>query len=312
MTRLLLGLSILALSVAARAETVTVISPLGDGPATSDVVAELGLALDRALDRAPRYSRVNVQPLLPGEVRTAFGCLQFDVDCARQAGEAAESALVLWPRLVQLRDVIEVRLALVDVAGGHHRELVRYLRFGGAEGAAKTQGMTAGLGALADALFDDRAPFLAGVVAVSEDDVALDGRAVPTGRLIPAEPGRHRLKFKGIPSTELIFDLPPNEVLVLSAGGAPAGGRAETSPRRIAAWMTAGVGAAALAGATFTGARLAGTQNDYDREASLGQPNARRLRELAERGDNEALATNVLIISGAVAVGVAIYLFASE
>ncbi|MCB9539042.1 MAG: hypothetical protein H6704_22670 [Myxococcales bacterium] len=311
MTRLLIGLSILAAAVAARAETVTVISPLGDGPATADAVAELGLALDRALDRAPRYARVNAQPLLPGEVRTAFGCLQFDADCARQAGEAAESALVLWPRLVQLRDVIEVRLALVDVGGGNHRELVRYLRLGGAEGPAQVRGMVAGLGALADALFDDRPAFEAGVVAVSDDDVALDGRAVPAGRFVPAEPGRHRLKFKGIPSTELLFELPPNEVLVLSAGGAPVGS-AETSPRRIAAWMTTGVGGAALAGAIFTGARLAGTQNDYDREASQGQPNARRLRELAERGDNEALATNVLIVTGVVAAGVAIYLFASE
>ncbi|MCA9610187.1 MAG: hypothetical protein KC619_31540 [Myxococcales bacterium] len=55
MTRLLIGLSILAAAVAARAETVTVISPLGDGPATADAVAELRreLAELKAALRAP-------------------------------------------------------------------------------------------------------------------------------------------------------------------------------------------------------------------------------------------------------------------
>ena len=289
------------------AQTVTVISPLGDGPDTNNAVAELGLAVDRALARFPRYERVNEAPLLPGEVHAAFGCMEFDEACARRAGEAGGARLVLLPRVVRLEDALEVRLVLVDVAGGAaRRELVRFVRLGGDDERVVTAGLAVALGALAEALLDDREPFDAAVVPMATESVAVDGQPVTPGRLVPTAVGRHRLRFGGIPSTELSIELGRHDILVLVPGGEPVGGT-ESSPRRVAAWMSAGVGAAAFAGAAFTSVRLAGTQNDYDRASTGG-----RLRELAQQGGNEALATNVLLATGAVAAGVALFFFLTD
>lgn len=91
---------------------------------------------------------------------------------------------------------------------------------------------------------------------------------------------------------------------LLSAPLAPPAAREGPGARRIAAWMTLGAGAVAFAGSAWTGVGLSRTQDRYDR-ATDGHD----LAELTERGRKQALATNVLLVTGALAVGTAVYLF---
>jgi hypothetical protein len=297
----------LTLSAVAHAETVTVVSPLAEGADTSALAAELGLALDRALAHTPRFQRVNEGPLLPDELRTTFGCLTLDTRCVLQAGNAAGTALVLWPRVIRLKSAIELRVALVDVArAAPARELVRYLRFRDPGPRAEASGAGPAMRAMADALFADAEPFEAAILPLSTGAVRVDARAATPNRALSVTPGAHRVLFSGIPSTEVVVQVGRGELVVVNASSGAAT-QVGASPRRIGVWMTAGASALSLGGALALGASLAGTQNDYDRTQ-----NGLEMMELREQGDNLALATNVLIGVGATAALVSAYLFLSE
>ncbi len=291
----------------ATAETVTVVTPQGEGAGAAELAAELGAALDRALARASRFHRLNDSPLLPEELRTTFGCVAFDAACAGLAGEAAESALVLWSRVIRLDRELEVRVELRDVARAEpERELVRYIRRheGPPEGA--DPGVAAALDGLARAVCDDRPAFGAALLALHDGEVEIDDRPARAGELAPVTAGRHRVRFKGLPSTLVEVDVGGQEVLVISsrAVGAVETG---TSPRRVAAWMAGGVAAGAWIGVAAEASELAGIQSDYDRVND-----GVKLGELGERGDNVALATNVLVGVGVAATVTDLYLFLSE
>lgn len=304
-------LAALLLAAPAVAETLTVIAPQGQGPDADSLAAELGVGVDLALRIHARYRRLGESAALPGEVMAVFGCLRLDAECATNAGEAAGADLVLLAEVSRESAEIRVELRLLDVRRRTTRQaLTRALvvQPPAPEPEAAVEG----------ALHDLPSQLLAGdatasgvvVTASPPATVRLDDRPVVLGRLSLAAPGRHRLTLRGPDGVTraLELNLVAEEIRLVDGDRVPhVASTGARSPSLVGAWMTAGLGAAALLGAGYMAIQVQREQSDYDRAVD-----AAALTEHRERGEKYALAGNVLLGASALALGVSVWLFLDD
>jgi len=137
-------------------------------------------------------------------------------------------------------------------------------------------------------------------------------RREPTGELVPVTPGKQRLVLRTeAGEEERVVSVRAEEVRIIEPtmlpALAPEGEPEAARPKQIGAWLAVGVGAVSAVGAGYMGVLLNQTQSDYEHAR-----NGPDLDEQRERGDNYAIAANVLWATTAVAAGVAIWLFIDD
>ncbi|MEZ4471841.1 MAG: hypothetical protein R3F60_13830 [bacterium] len=284
----------------AAAERVIVVSPIAEGPSMVALAAELALALDRALPGSA-FERVGEQAATASELATALGCLDPDTPCMQQAARAAGASLALVAQLTRAGAIIGATLERVPASPRKASFVVRRrIDLGRARLDDRLLATLARL--LASDLLAESAARPPAVVAAAAGDVEIDGRRAYLDGHLDVAPGRHTVLLPGGDAFEL--DLLPGELAVLEPPAAAVTDEAPGRGRRIAAWMSAGVASASLLGAGIMGARLAGTQNDYDRTDS-----GTELREFSGRGKGEALSANILLGVGVAALLTSAVLF---
>ncbi|MCA9544053.1 MAG: hypothetical protein KC613_06665 [Myxococcales bacterium] len=285
----------------AQAQTVTVLAPVGQGPDTAALAAELADAIDRGLAVAPRLRRMNRDALLPEDLLLTFGCAAVDGECARAAARAAGTERVLLPRFEQRGDRLSVRLDLLAPDRRRHDHRVTWLV--GPLTSIDDPRLRVALRHIAHSALGG-----ARQGAVLIPALGLDVRAgrQPLEPLVanPVPPGPLALTVRGFPAQRL--EIAAGEVVFLDPSGlsAAAGDPAPPGGRRVAAWLVTGAAVASLVAASVVAVQLQATQSDYDRTA-----NGAALGELKSRGEQQALTANALFVTAGLGAAVSALLF---
>lgn len=288
------------------AGTVAVVAPLATDDAAAPLAAELGLAIDGTLQRAG-LTRHNEAPLLPGEVSLAFGCAAWSPDCAGSAASAAGAAWALWA-VVTPGEVgdwrVEIALVDAETRAARHRTTRRLRGLAGDVGdepvlAPVARWLAAGLFEGVDS---------SAVILSAGTDLHVDGAPGRAATIQVVSPGPHRMRWsaQGEPRAVAV-EVAPGELVIVRATDGRYDDSEARADRRLAAWITLGVSAAAGLAALATGLEMGSVQDEFDAETD-----GERLQSLADRGDALAAATNGLVATGVVAAGVSIYLFSTD
>lgn len=283
----------------AESDSVTVLSPVALEPAAARLTPLFGQALQNALARPGPYHALNVTAVPPEELVPMFGCARVDVACARRAGQAAGSALVLYSEIGWEGEGVVTRLTLVNVADGvTHRQGAWFVH---PVPSADAPGLKRALDAIGHLFLVQRTsvPIL---INATGGPVDVEGRSVAAGEVRILSPGQARVTRAGHPDRAV--ELAAGEIVLIAddaKGNDLLGGPSPT--RQTAAWVTLGVGAAATVAAGVLAWQLGATQEAYDSAAT-----ANDLRTLADRGGTEATATNVLLVGGVLLLGTAAWL----
>lgn len=279
--------------------SVTVLAPVALEPAAARLTPLFGQALQAALARPGPYKALNVTAVPPEELVPMFGCARVDIACARRAGQAAGSALVLFSEIGWEGEGVVTRLTLVNVSDGvTHRQGAWFVH---PVLDADAPGLKRALDAVGHLFLVQRTsvPLLINATAGPVD---VEGRALGAGEVRVLSPGQARVTRKGHPDRAV--ELAAGEIVLVADDvdgndllGAP------SPARQTATWVTLGVGAAATVGAGVLAWQLGATQDAYDTAGT-----AHDVRDLADRGQTEATAANVLLVGGVLLLGTAAWL----
>lgn len=301
---MMLALLILLPAHAAAERVTVVLWHAGDGEPDA-VAVDLYNALRTQIETHPEFTLNDVPRQSLQELLLVLGCVELDDDCSETIADVLDSTQLAWVEVSEEDGTLQFDLRMWSIGTARQTRSAKHALRGGARGILR-----------------DAAPVLARSLLYG-DEAVVEITSEPSGAQVYISgelAGTTPLTLEDQPigfldievrhpeyttrRDAVLVDIGQNVIdwVLPSAAVARERERSESGagiPPALG-WALAGAGVAALGGGVATGLVTRGTQSDFDDLVAQPGYDRAEAESLRDRGERQALVTNLLLVSGGV------------